>query len=125
MAKFKINRVIIEETFCETFTAYVARILITSVNRKWALEAALEAKGLGRSATIPPSEASYCDICGNDIFRNSWEEVGIARHAFEPPPPMQGRKVDASAAAPAPSHDQEALIQAITDRVLEAIGQNT
>jgi formylmethanofuran--tetrahydromethanopterin N-formyltransferase len=33
-------------------------MLITSVNRKWALESALEAKGLGRSATIPPSEAS-------------------------------------------------------------------
>jgi formylmethanofuran--tetrahydromethanopterin N-formyltransferase len=28
------------------------------VNRKWALEATLETKGLGRSATIPPSEAS-------------------------------------------------------------------
>ncbi|MFX0067549.1 MAG: formylmethanofuran--tetrahydromethanopterin N-formyltransferase [Promethearchaeota archaeon] len=58
MAEFKINGVIVEDTFCETFAAYITRILITSVNRKWALEAALEAKGLGRSATIPPSEAS-------------------------------------------------------------------
>jgi formylmethanofuran--tetrahydromethanopterin N-formyltransferase len=33
-------------------------MLITSVNRKWALESALEAKDLGRSATLPPSEAS-------------------------------------------------------------------
>ena len=38
--------------------AKFARLLITSVNRKWAYEAAMEAKGLGRSATIPPSEAS-------------------------------------------------------------------
>jgi formylmethanofuran--tetrahydromethanopterin N-formyltransferase len=35
----------------------MARMLITSVNRKWALESALEAKGLGRSATLPPAEA--------------------------------------------------------------------
>jgi len=48
----------ISDTFCETFTVRIARILVTSVNRKWALESALEAKGLGRSATIPPSEAS-------------------------------------------------------------------
>jgi len=55
---FKVNGVPIDDTFCETFTVRIARILATSVNRKWALESALEAKGLGRSATIPPSEAS-------------------------------------------------------------------
>ncbi|MFX1513242.1 MAG: formylmethanofuran--tetrahydromethanopterin N-formyltransferase [Promethearchaeota archaeon] len=58
MPGLKVNGVLIDDTFCETFTAKFARILITSVNRKWALEAAMEAKGLGRSATIPPSEAS-------------------------------------------------------------------
>jgi formylmethanofuran--tetrahydromethanopterin N-formyltransferase len=58
MEEFKVNGVPIENTFCEVFTAYIARILVTSVNRRWALESALEAKGLGRSATIPPSEAS-------------------------------------------------------------------
>ncbi|MFX0092749.1 MAG: formylmethanofuran--tetrahydromethanopterin N-formyltransferase [Candidatus Hodarchaeota archaeon] len=58
MGEFKVNGVPVEDTFCETFSGRIARILITSVNRKWALEAALEAKGLGRSATIPPSEAS-------------------------------------------------------------------
>jgi len=56
--EFKINGVPIEDTFCETFTVRIARILVTSVNRKWALEPALETKGLGRSAAIPPSEAS-------------------------------------------------------------------
>jgi formylmethanofuran--tetrahydromethanopterin N-formyltransferase len=55
---FKVNGVQIDDAFCETFTVRIARILTTSVNRKWALESALEAKGLGRSATIPPSEAS-------------------------------------------------------------------
>jgi formylmethanofuran--tetrahydromethanopterin N-formyltransferase len=56
--EFKINGISIDDTFCETFTVHLARMLVTSVNRKWALESALEAKGLGRSATIPPSEAS-------------------------------------------------------------------
>lgn len=54
----RVNGVPIENTFCETFKVRIARILITSVNRRWALESALEAKGLGRSATIPPCEAS-------------------------------------------------------------------
>jgi formylmethanofuran--tetrahydromethanopterin N-formyltransferase len=54
----KVNGVPIEDTFCEYFSAKIGRLLITSVNRKWALESALEAKGLGRSATIPPCEAS-------------------------------------------------------------------
>jgi len=54
----EVNGVPIDDTYCETFTARVSRVLATSVNRKWALEAALEAKGLGRSATIPPCEAS-------------------------------------------------------------------
>jgi len=56
--EFKVNGVPIDDTYCETFTVRIARILVTSVNRKWALESALETKGLGRSATIPPSEAS-------------------------------------------------------------------
>lgn len=58
MTELKVNGVPIEDTFCETFKAHMARMLITSVDRKWALESALEAKGLGRSATLPPSEAS-------------------------------------------------------------------
>ena len=58
MTEFKVNDVEVEDTFCETFSVRIARILVTSLNRKWALESALEAKGLGRSATIPPSEAS-------------------------------------------------------------------
>ncbi len=54
----KINGVPIDDTFCEYFSARIGRLLITSVNRKWALESATEAKGLGRSATIPPCESS-------------------------------------------------------------------
>lgn len=56
--EFKVEGTSIDDTFCETFTVRIARILVTSVNRKWALESALETKGLGRSAAIPPCEAS-------------------------------------------------------------------
>jgi formylmethanofuran--tetrahydromethanopterin N-formyltransferase len=58
MEEFKINGVPVEDTYCETFKVRIARIVVTSVNRKWAYESAMEAKGLGRSATIPPCEAS-------------------------------------------------------------------
>jgi len=54
----KISEVVIEDTFAEVFSMYTARILITAATRRWALESALETKGLGRSATLPPSEAS-------------------------------------------------------------------
>lgn len=48
----------IDDTFSEVFSAYFARILITGATKRWAMESALEVKGLGRSATMPPSEAS-------------------------------------------------------------------
>jgi len=80
-----------------------------------------------------------CDICANDIFRESWRQTGVQRKAFEPPPPMgarareEGRTATAVPTAsggpssPLPSAavangvDQEALIQAITDRVMAAL----
>jgi len=54
-----------------------------------------------------------CDICANDVFRDSWKYTGVERKAFEPPPPMGKVK-------PA-NEDQETLIQAITDRVVAAL----
>jgi formylmethanofuran--tetrahydromethanopterin N-formyltransferase len=58
MAELKINNIPIQDDYSETFSAQMCRVLITSVNRRWALEAALETKGLGRSATAPPCEAT-------------------------------------------------------------------
>ena len=58
MAKLEINGVPIQDDYSETFSGRLARILVTSVNRRWALEAAMETKGLGRSATSPPCEAT-------------------------------------------------------------------
>ena len=58
MPELTINGVPLQDDYSETFSAQMCRVLITSVNRKWALEAALETKGLGRSATAPPCEAT-------------------------------------------------------------------
>lgn len=68
-----------------------------------------------------------CDICGNDIFRSTWADSGVERRAFDAPPPM-GKASAATTAAPstngskpAISADQEALVQAITERVMAAL----
>jgi L-fuculose-phosphate aldolase len=65
----------------------------------------------------PRSEMKNCDICANDAFRESWKSAGVAPRAFQPPAQQAGSDGHASAAAAAPA-DQEALIQAITDRVM-------
>jgi len=59
------------------------------------------------------ADMKNCDICANDVFRASWKESGVERKAFDPP-------AFKKESAPAPS-DNEALIQAITDRVLDAL----
>ena len=33
-------------------------------------------------------EFKNCDICANDIFRESWKQSGVQRRAFPAPPPM-------------------------------------
>jgi L-fuculose-phosphate aldolase len=59
-----------------------------------------------------------CDICANDVFRESWKYTGVEQKAFEPPPPMAKH---APAAAGMANAEQEVLIQAITDRVVAAL----
>lgn len=64
-------------------------------------------------------EYKNCDICGNDIFRDSWQESGVAPRAFTPPPAM-GHKAQ-SGNGDAAGLDQERLIKLITDRVVEEL----
>jgi L-fuculose-phosphate aldolase len=66
-------------------------------------------------------EYENCDVCANDIFRNSWKETGVERHAFAAPPPMPANETPA---ANLNGVDQEALIRAITDRVLVELAKN-
>ncbi len=62
----QINGVPIQANYSETFSAKLCRVLVTSVNEKWAREAAMEIKGLGRSATAPPCEATIERQLGTD-----------------------------------------------------------
>jgi L-fuculose-phosphate aldolase len=70
-------------------------------------------------------EYENCDICANDIFRESWASSGVQRKAFPAPPPM-GPKAVGQAAVPANSNgsgDTEALVQMITQRVMEELAK--
>ncbi|GIW93107.1 MAG: L-fuculose-phosphate aldolase [Pirellulaceae bacterium] len=63
-------------------------------------------------------EYKDCDICANDIFRESWKETGVERRAFPAPPPMGKAKSQQAPANPQNQLDTEALIQMITDQVM-------
>jgi len=53
----ELEGVEIEDTFAEAFPIKVARVLITAVNERWAMEAAKETTGFGTSVIACPSEA--------------------------------------------------------------------
>ncbi len=76
-------------------------------------------------------EFKNCDICANDIFRDSWEESGVARRAFDAPPVMSAA---ANTAAPATGQsatstglsaaDEERLVKLITDQVINQLARS-
>jgi len=76
----------------------------------------------------PRSDLKNCDICANDVFRNSWKETGVHHAAFQPPT-FCNRPSDAAATSAAANPggngesnpDLETLVQTITDRVMAAI----
>ncbi|MEX2112104.1 MAG: class II aldolase/adducin family protein [Pirellulales bacterium] len=81
---------------------------------------------LGFSDARLAPDMENCDICANDVFRDSWRDSGVERRAFEPPPSMQpGAKAPSTngAAKTAGNLDQEALIQTITERVMAALAK--
>jgi L-fuculose-phosphate aldolase len=77
-----------------------------------------------------------CDLCANDTFRESWKDAGVQPRAFSPPsfcdagergegrgesamPQTAGAGADAvPSAANVATEDQEALVKAVTDRVM-------
>jgi L-fuculose-phosphate aldolase len=67
-------------------------------------------------------EYEDCDICANDIFRDSWSDTGVQRRAFDPPPAMRPTASDTGSNDPS-SPNQEALIQAITERVVAELSK--
>ena len=65
-------------------------------------------------------EFANCDICANDIFRESWTEAGVERRAFNAPPAMPASQKMES---PPKDIDQEALVQMITERVVAELAK--
>ncbi len=83
-------------------------------------------------------EYENCDVCANDIFRESWKDSGVERRAFPAPPVMakSGTKVSTeeavvkavssaapvlSAASSRVSIDEDRLVQLITEQVLKQL----
>lgn len=57
-------------------------------------------------------EFKNCDICANDIFRDSWDSAGVERRAFDAPPPIK------TSDAPDGGMDEEQLVKLITAEVM-------
>lgn len=83
-------------------------------------------------------EYENCDVCANDIFRDSWKESGVERRAFPAPPAMPKGKVSVeeatvkavanaapvlSAAASGVSLDEDRLVQLITEQVINQLSK--
>lgn len=66
-----------------------------------------------------------CDICANDIFRDSWEAAGVQQRAFSPPPPIkQSSQSKPSAAGSSDSQPkEEQLVKLITAEVMRQLQQ--
>ena len=64
-----------------------------------------------------------CDICANDVFRSSWGNTGVARKAFDAPPPMGAVSKPVLAATPTTSGvDYEMIVKAVTEQVCKELG---
>ncbi len=91
----------------------------------------------GWGMTDPRTSEEYkdCDICANDIFRDSWEAAGVARKAFPAPEPMGPKSRPQPAAAPGSAFpsavcadgnmNQAQLVQTITDMVMRQLATRT
>ena len=53
----KINNVLIEDTYCEAFSAYFSRIIVTAYSKNWLDICAKETTGYGTSTIHCDSEA--------------------------------------------------------------------
>ena len=82
----------------------------------------------------PRLQAENCELCANDMFRDSWKETGVGHRAFDPP---RFRRNDPDkqpcgcASNPILNNNvelgkdpqTEALVKAIADRVVETLSK--
>jgi len=80
----KLGNVIIEDTFAEAFPMYATRIVITAINRKWALIAAREATGFATSIIACPGEAGIETLLSPKITPD--KRVGAAIQIYHSDP---------------------------------------
>ncbi|MDD4448419.1 MAG: formylmethanofuran--tetrahydromethanopterin N-formyltransferase [Methanothrix sp.] len=73
----EINGVQIEDTFAEGFPIKMARVVVTAVTERWALEAAREATGFGTSVIGCSAEAGIEGILGGDETPDARPGVNI------------------------------------------------
>jgi L-fuculose-phosphate aldolase len=71
-------------------------------------------------------EYENCDVCANDIFRDSWQDAGVERRAFDAPPPANTgpaitRAQPADASSALAKIDEEKLVKLITAEVLRQL----
>ncbi|TVP97357.1 MAG: class II aldolase/adducin family protein [Planctomycetaceae bacterium] len=61
-----------------------------------------------------------CDICANDIFRDSWADAGVERRAFAPPIRTSPAAESTATSSPAAGKgiDEAQLVRLITDEVM-------
>lgn len=62
-------------------------------------------------------EYENCDICANDIFRETWKTAGVERKAFDAPPAMPPMAKPQAAGL----QGEDQLVAAITERVLQSL----
>lgn len=60
-------------------------------------------------------EYENCDICANDIFRDSWAASGVERRAFPAPPPLKNGHAGRAEV------NEDELVKAITDEVIRQL----
>jgi L-fuculose-phosphate aldolase len=69
-------------------------------------------------------EYKNCDVCANDIFRESWDSSGVERRAF-PAPPVMGQNATAAPPSAVASANatlsEDRLVQLITEQVMKQL----
>lgn len=79
-------------------------------------------------------EYKNCDICANDIFRESWASSGVERRAFDAPPPMPASSTGKSESSSGQANsnsvnsgmsatEEERLVKLITDQVISQLAK--
>jgi len=81
---FKLDDVLIEDTFAEAFPMYATRVFITAINAKWALVAARAATGLGTSVIACPGEAGIEKLVSSKLTPD--QRPGAAIHIYHNDP---------------------------------------